>query len=60
MFISDPHDALAVAHDHASRLRRERAAERLRPASHVLRPVAVLLRRIADRLDPMRLAHRAA
>ena len=60
MFTSDPYDILVIAHDHARVLRAEQAAERLRPASRALRPVAVLLRWVADRLDPAPLAHRPA
>jgi hypothetical protein len=60
MFTSDPYDALVIAHDHARHLQAERAAERLRPASRARRPLAELLRRLANRLDPAPLAHGAA
>jgi L-ascorbate metabolism protein UlaG (beta-lactamase superfamily) len=60
MFTNDPYDVLVIAHDHARHLRAEQAAERLRPAPRALRPLAALLRWVADRLDRAPLAHRPA
>ena len=57
MFTSDPYDVLVIAHGHARQRRAEQAAERLRPASRARRPVAALLRWVAERLDPAPLAH---
>jgi hypothetical protein len=58
MFISNPLDALAAAHEHGRELRAEAAAERLFGTSGTRRAIAVALRRAADRLDPAALAPR--
>jgi hypothetical protein len=60
MLATHPDDVLILAHDHARHLREEQAAELLRPAHRRGRPLAALLRRLADRLDPAPLAHRPA
>jgi hypothetical protein len=60
MFISDPRDALVLAHEHTRHLYEETAAERLRLAVRKHDTLAALLRRAADRLDPAPLAHRPA
>ena len=60
MLATAAHDALALAHDHARRLRDETAAERLSPPPARRRALAASLRRIADRVDPAPLAARAA
>lgn len=53
MFITDPIDALAVAHERGNRLRAEAEAERMiRGPSGTRRALAAALRRAADRLDP--------
>jgi hypothetical protein len=60
MVTYDPRDALAVAHQHARRLREETAAERLRRMSGTRRALAASLRRAADRLDRTPFAPRPA
>jgi hypothetical protein len=60
MFISDPRDALAVAHGRGRVLRQERAAEAFRRTARRSAPLAALLRRAADRLDPTPVVHRPA
>jgi hypothetical protein len=60
MFITDPFDALVVAHAHGRRLRAEATAERLCGTSGARRDIAVFLRRAADRLDPAVLVPRPA
>jgi hypothetical protein len=61
MSITDPRDALVIAHEHGRRLRAEAEAERLfRGRSGARRAVAASLRRIADRLDPAPLRPRVA
>jgi hypothetical protein len=60
MFITDPLDALGVAHARGRQLRAEAAAERLPGTSGTRRAIAVSLRRAADRLDPAALARTPA
>lgn len=60
MFSSDPHDVLALAHERARHLREEAAVERLRHHTATRRALAESLRRAANRLDPVPLAHRPA
>lgn len=60
MILSDPRDALVVAHERTRRLREEAASERLLPASGTCRALAAFLRRTADRFDPAPHAHRPA
>jgi hypothetical protein len=60
MVTNDPRDALALAHEHARRLREESAADRLRPASGSRRAFAGSLRRAADWIYPVPLARRPA
>jgi hypothetical protein len=56
MFMSDPRDALVLAHERARHLREETAAEHLRRRFGTRRALAASLRRAANRLDPPRLA----
>jgi hypothetical protein len=58
MNITNPLDALAVAHAYGRELRAEAAAERLFGTSGTRRAIAAALRRAADRLDPAALAPR--
>jgi hypothetical protein len=60
MNISNPLDALAVAHAHGRELRADAAAERLFGTSGTRRAIALALRRLADRLDAASLAARPA
>jgi hypothetical protein len=60
MNISNPLDALAVAHAHGRELRADAAAERLFGTSGTRRAIALALRRLADRLDAAPLAARPA
>jgi hypothetical protein len=55
MFITDPFDALVIAHARGRQLRAEATAERLRGTSR-RRALASSLRRLADRLDAAPLA----
>jgi hypothetical protein len=59
MQITDPRDALMIAHEHARRLRSTKGADRVRPASAAHRTLASWLRHAADLLDPAPLARRA-
>jgi hypothetical protein len=52
MLTLDPRDALVLARERASQLRRERTAERLRLAPRNRRALAAWLRRAANLLDP--------
>jgi hypothetical protein len=56
MFISDPVNALVIAHARGRELRAEAAVERLCGTSRARRVIAVCLRRAADHLDPAVLA----
>jgi hypothetical protein len=60
MFITDPFDALVIAHARGRQLRAEATAERLRGTSPGRRALASSLRRLADRLDAASLAPRPA
>jgi hypothetical protein len=60
MFITDPQDALAVAHARGRELRAEAAAATLCGTSGTRHAIAVFLRRAADRLDPAALGPRQA
>jgi hypothetical protein len=60
MLIADPHLALTHAHERIRHLREESAAERLGRTPRTRRALAASLRRLADRLDPARLAPRPA
>lgn len=59
MTITDPHDALVLAHERGNRLRAEASTERLfRGRSATRRVLAACLRRAADLLDPAALGPR--
>jgi hypothetical protein len=60
MFITDPFDALVVAHARGRQLRAEATAERLCGTSGTRRAIALFLPRAADRLDHAALARRPA
>jgi hypothetical protein len=61
MCITNPTDALLIAHERGDRLRAEAEAERLFPGrSTARRALAASLRRVADRLDPVGLGPRVA
>jgi hypothetical protein len=60
MFITDPQDALAVAHARGRERRAEAAAATLCGTSGTRHAIAVFLRRAADRLDPAALARTPA
>jgi hypothetical protein len=59
MLTTDPHGALALAHDRTDRLVAEAAADRLRESSGTRHALAALLRGAADRLEPAPPASRA-
>ncbi len=60
MVISDPRDALVVAHAHGRHLREEAAAGHMHRASGTRRALAASLRRVAHRLDSTPFAPRPA
>ncbi len=60
MLTTDPRDALALAHHRTRSLRDEAVAEHLRQRPWTRRTVAASLRHLAERIDPMPLAHRPA